>query len=51
LTNQKLSILAVGASGSIGAHVIDEAIREGHNVRALARNPGQLKPRPGPTSP
>jgi uncharacterized protein YbjT (DUF2867 family) len=47
MNNQQLTVLAVGATGSIGAHVVDEAIREGHKVRALVRSPGKLKPRPG----
>jgi uncharacterized protein YbjT (DUF2867 family) len=33
-----LKILVVGATGSIGRLVVDEAIREGHAVRVLVRN-------------
>jgi uncharacterized protein YbjT (DUF2867 family) len=33
-----ITILCVGATGSIGLHVVDEALRCGHRVRALARN-------------
>lgn len=32
------TILCVGATGSIGLHVVDEALRYGHSVRALVRN-------------
>ena len=37
----RMSVLVVGATGSIGRLVVEEAIRQGHAVRALARNPGQ----------
>jgi uncharacterized protein YbjT (DUF2867 family) len=43
----RMSVLVVGATGSIGRLVVDEAIRQGHAVRALVRNPGrtsQLRP-------
>jgi quercetin dioxygenase-like cupin family protein len=33
-----LKVLAVGATGSIGHLVVEEAIRQGHTVRALARD-------------
>lgn len=33
-----LNILVVGATGSIGRHVVGEALRQGHKVRALVRN-------------
>jgi uncharacterized protein YbjT (DUF2867 family) len=47
MSDQKLTILAVGATGSIGGYVVDEALRLGHKVRALVRDPGKLKVRPG----
>ena len=34
----RMTVLVVGATGSIGRLVVDEAIRQGHAVRALARN-------------
>lgn len=37
----RMTVLVVGATGSIGRLVVDEAIRQGHAVRALARNPGK----------
>lgn len=43
----QIKVLAVGATGSIGRHVIEEALREGHSVRALVRSRGKLSPQPG----
>src|SRR5208337_2579577 len=37
MTDLRLTILAVGATGSIGSLVVEEAIRQGHAVRALVR--------------
>lgn len=34
----RLTVLVVGATGSIGRLVVDEALRRGHGVRALVRN-------------
>ncbi|MGA2500676.1 MAG: SDR family oxidoreductase [Tepidisphaeraceae bacterium] len=39
MTNPRMTVLVVGATGSIGRLVVDEALRQGHAVRALARNP------------
>lgn len=36
-----LTVLVVGATGSIGRLVVDECLRQGHAVRALVRNPGK----------
>ncbi|MDF0544270.1 SDR family oxidoreductase [Sphingobium sp. H39-3-25] len=47
MNNASLKILAVGATGSIGAYVIEEALRQGHIVRALVRKAGKVKPQPG----
>lgn len=47
MRDQQLTVLAVGATGSIGAHVIEEALCAGHKVRALVRNSGKLKQRAG----
>jgi len=33
-----LTVLVVGATGSIGVHVVREALEQGHRVRALARD-------------
>jgi uncharacterized protein YbjT (DUF2867 family) len=34
----KLNVLAIGATGSIGRHVVEEALCAGHRVRALVRD-------------
>lgn len=36
-----LTVLAVGATGSIGRHVVAEAVAAGHTIRALVRNPAR----------
>ena len=38
MTHQAMTILVVGATGSIGSLVVEEAIRLGHAVRALVRS-------------
>lgn len=38
MTKQKMTVLVVGATGSIGRLVVEEALREGHAVRALVRS-------------
>jgi len=35
----RMNVLAVGATGSIGRLVVDEAIRQGHAVRDMANMP------------
>ena len=47
MTNRKPRLLSVGATGSIGAHVIDEALSSGFDVRALTRRPDRFQQRPG----
>lgn len=42
-----MRIAVFGASGRAGRHVVEEALRSGHEVTALARNPATLPPRPG----
>ena len=39
MNTPRLTILVVGATGSIGRLVVEEAARKGHAVRALARDP------------
>ncbi|MDF3626015.1 SDR family oxidoreductase [Brytella acorum] len=41
MTGTRLNILVVGATGSIGRHVVDVAREEGHGVRALVRDPSR----------
>ena len=38
MTTPRLTVLAVGATGSIGRLVVEEAIRQGYAVRALVRS-------------
>ena len=42
----RLTVLVVGATGSIGRLVVEEALREGHAVRALVRNLGRARQLP-----
>lgn len=45
--SEQLTVLVVGSTGSVGRHVVAEAVRQGHTVRALVRNParaGRLDP-------
>jgi uncharacterized protein YbjT (DUF2867 family) len=42
-----LTVLVVGATGSIGRLVVAEALRQGHAVRALVRNLGRAQQLPG----
>jgi uncharacterized protein YbjT (DUF2867 family) len=39
MTMPRMTVLVVGATGSIGRLVVEEAIRQGHTVRALVRTP------------
>ena len=41
-----MRVLVVGATGSIGRLVVEEAIREGHSVRALVRVPDKARALP-----
>ncbi len=45
----KLAIF--GATGRIGGHLTSWAVDAGHDVHALARNPGALRQRDGLASP
>ena len=38
MTQEKMTVLCVGATGSVGRHVVEEALRDGHAVRALVRD-------------
>ena len=42
----KLTVLVVGATGSIGRLVVEEALRQGHVVRALVRTPDKASQLP-----
>ena len=51
LWNQEnpMNIALIGATGFVGSAVLDELLRRGHRVTALARNPAKLAPREGLT--
>ena len=38
-----MTVLVVGATGSVGRLVVEEALRQGHAVRALVRAPGKTR--------
>ena len=38
-----MKILILGATGRTGKHIIEEAIKRGHKISAIARNPEKLK--------
>ncbi|PYY64534.1 SDR family NAD(P)-dependent oxidoreductase [Curtobacterium sp. MCPF17_003] len=38
MTNQSLTVLIVGATGSVARHVVAASVRAGHRTRALARS-------------
>jgi uncharacterized protein YbjT (DUF2867 family) len=43
MTIPRMNVLVVGATGSIGRLVVEEALRQGHTVRALVRTPGKAR--------
>jgi uncharacterized protein YbjT (DUF2867 family) len=43
MTIPQMTVLVVGATGSIGRLVVEEALRQGHAVRALARTPEKAR--------
>jgi hypothetical protein len=38
MIDQALTVLILGATGSIGQHVVEQAVQAGHHTRALVRN-------------
>ncbi|WP_067855593.1 NAD(P)-dependent oxidoreductase [Nocardia shimofusensis] len=44
-----MRITVLGATGSVGRHVVDQAVAEGHEITALVRDAGKLPARPGVT--
>lgn len=42
----RMTVLVVGATGSVGRLVVEEAVRQGHTARALVRDPGGARPLP-----
>lgn len=45
-----MKIALIGATGFVGAAVLEELLQRGHAVTALARSPEKLLPRPGLTA-
>ncbi len=43
MTTPPATVLVVGATGSIGRLVVEEAIRHGYTTRALVRDPGKAR--------
>lgn len=43
MTNSKFSFLVFGGTGRTGRHFISLALNDGHNVRALVRNPNKIE--------
>jgi uncharacterized protein YbjT (DUF2867 family) len=39
----RMTVLVIGATGSVGHLVVEEAIRQDFTVRALVRNPGKTR--------
>lgn len=46
MSEQKKTVLVVGATGSIGRHVVEVALEHGYSVRALVCDPAKAKPFP-----
>jgi uncharacterized protein YbjT (DUF2867 family) len=46
MTIPRMTVLVVGATGSIGRLVVEEAIRQGLTVRALVRTPDKVRQLP-----
>lgn len=45
-----MKLVLFGATGSIGSRILDEALRRGHDVVAVVRDPAKLPARPGVTA-
>jgi uncharacterized protein YbjT (DUF2867 family) len=46
MPRSKATVLVVGATGSIGRLVVEEALRQGHAVRALVRSEAKARQLP-----
>src|SRR5208282_4366334 len=46
MTASHMTVLVIGATGSIGRLVVDEALGQGYAVRALVRNSSKAVPLP-----
>ena len=47
MSKPMLKVLVIGGTGSIGLLVVAEALRQGHAVRVLVRDPGRARKLPG----
>jgi putative NADH-flavin reductase len=45
LKGNNMEIAIVGATGNVGTRIVDEALRRGHHVTAISRNPGSTNNR------
>jgi uncharacterized protein YbjT (DUF2867 family) len=43
MSKQSMTVLVIGATGSIGSLVVEEVLRQGHSVRALVRSPEKAR--------
>jgi uncharacterized protein YbjT (DUF2867 family) len=43
MSSSRLTVLVVGATGSVGRLVVEEAVKKGHAARALARDPRKAR--------
>lgn len=43
MTDHAVTVLIVGATGSIGQHVVEQAVQGGHDTRALVRNSNKAR--------
>ncbi|WP_036297156.1 NAD(P)H-binding protein, partial [Microbacterium sp. C448] len=43
MTDHALTVLIVGATGSIGQHVVEQAVQAGHHTRALVRDSSRAR--------
>jgi uncharacterized protein YbjT (DUF2867 family) len=46
MSTKRMTVLVVGATGSVGKLVVEEAVREGHAVQALVRDPAKARQLP-----
>ena len=45
-----MKIALIGASGNVGSRILEEALRRGHNIVAIARDAGKIPARTGVTT-
>jgi len=45
-----MKIALIGASGNVGSRILEEALRRGHNIVAIARDAGKIPARTGVTA-